>query len=256
VNRDEIKNILLVYRPGTSDAEDPEIAEALALARNDPELSQWLEEHCARQNALRAKFRQIAIPAGLKEQIISEQASRARAASRREKIVGVLAGAVIMVSLVAIGIFYLPRSGPKPLANTLANYQNVMMSSATSGYYMNLLTNNPAGIQSYLANHEAPANYVLPGGLQKTALVGCAIMDWQGSKTSMICFHTGNPSPQNQTSDLWLFVVDSSAVKGDSTVTATQFTKVNGLITATWMQDGKLYMLGMQGDEQTIQKYL
>ncbi len=81
-------------------------------------------------------------------------------------------------------------------------------------------------------------------------------MDWQGSKTSMICFHTGNPSPQNQTSDLWLFVVDSSAVKGDSTVTATQFTKVNGLITATWMQDGKLYMLGMQGDEQTIQKYL
>ena len=32
MNRDEAKNILLLYRPGTADAEDPQIAEALALA--------------------------------------------------------------------------------------------------------------------------------------------------------------------------------------------------------------------------------
>ena len=121
---------------------------------------------------------------------------------------------------------------------------------------MNLLANTPGEIQSFLAKHEAPANYVLPAGLQKTALVGCAIMDWKGSKISMICFHTGNPAPDNKASDLWLFVVDSSAVKEDSTVTTTQFAKVDGLITATWIQDGKLYMLGLQGDEQTIQKYL
>ena len=132
MNRDEIKNILLVYRPGTSDAEDPEIAEALTLAKNDPELSQWASaSHCARQNALRAKFRQIAIPAGLKEQIISEQAARARAASRREKIVGVLAGAVIVVSLIVIGVLYLPHNRePRLVANNLANYQKVMAKTA------------------------------------------------------------------------------------------------------------------------------
>jgi hypothetical protein len=173
-------------------------------------------------------------------------------------MVGTLAGAVIVISLIVIGVLYLPRnSQPRPLANNLANYQKEMVKTAVNGYYMNLLANNPGEIQSYLAKHEAPANYVLPAGLRKTALVGCAIMDWKGSKTSMICFHTGNPPPQNQTSDLWLFVVDGSAVKEDSTITTTtQFAKVDGLITATWMQDGKLYMLGMQGDEQTIQKYL
>ena len=66
MNRDEAKNFLLLYRPGTADADDPQIAGALALAKRDPELARWLEEHCARQEALRAKFREITVPEGLK----------------------------------------------------------------------------------------------------------------------------------------------------------------------------------------------
>jgi len=70
VNRDEAKTILLLYRPGTADANDPQIAGALELAKQDPELTRWLVEHCARQEAVRAGFRKITAPAGLKEQII------------------------------------------------------------------------------------------------------------------------------------------------------------------------------------------
>ena len=33
MNRDEAKTILLLYRPGTADADDPEFAAALALAK-------------------------------------------------------------------------------------------------------------------------------------------------------------------------------------------------------------------------------
>ena len=85
VNHDEAKNILLLYRHGTADADDPQIAEALALAKRDPELTRWLVEHCARQFVLREKFRQIAVPAGLKEQIISEQAAQRRMIFWRQK---------------------------------------------------------------------------------------------------------------------------------------------------------------------------
>ena len=35
MNRDEAKTILLLYRPGTADAGDPEISAALALAKQD-----------------------------------------------------------------------------------------------------------------------------------------------------------------------------------------------------------------------------
>ncbi len=56
MNRDEAKNILLLYRT-EADAADPQIAEALALAKSDAELSRWFVEHRATQNALREKFR-------------------------------------------------------------------------------------------------------------------------------------------------------------------------------------------------------
>jgi hypothetical protein len=35
-----------------------------------------------------------------------------------------------------------------------------------------------------------------------------------------------------------------------------QLSKVNRLITATWTQGDKLYLLGTAGDEQTIRQYL
>jgi hypothetical protein len=258
VNRDEAKNILLLYRPDTADAEDPQIAEALALAKSDPELARWLEEQCARQNALREKFRQIEIPAGLKEQIISEQAARAKIIRLRERIATALAVAAIVISLAILAAFYFPRSGNENQteSNTLANYQNQMAYVATSSYAMNFPTNDLTQIRAYLAQNAAPSDYTLPAPLEKTAATGCAIEDWGGAKVSMICFRTGKPLPPNQAGDLWLFVVDRASIKGAPTAASPQFAKVNQLITATWTQGGKLYLLATEGDEQALRKYL
>lgn len=256
MNIQEAKQILLIYRPGTRDAEDPEVAAALQLVKGDPELSRWFEEHCARQDALRRKFRQIPRPDGLKEQIISEQAAAAKANSRREKIVGATAVMAILLSLAVLALVYLPHNEkPRTIPNTLANYLNQMAASALSSYYLNASTNS-AQIQSYLAKNQAPSDYVLPAGLQNVALSGCAVENWQDSKASMICFQTGKPFPSGQQSDLWLFVIDRAAVNGASSITSRQFAQVGGLITAVWTQDGKLYVMGMKGDEQTIQKFL
>jgi hypothetical protein len=256
MNRDEVKQILLAYRPGTLDAGDPEIAEALALAGNDPELAHWLEEHCARQNALREKIRQIPIYPALKEQIISEQAARGRAASRRERIVGVAAVAVILISLLVMGVVFMPhRSTVRPIPNTLASYQSQMINAALNPYYMQSLTNS-TDVHSYFAQNQAPSDYVLPAGLQKMAITGCTIESWQNSKACMICFRTGKPLAPGQQSDLWLFVVDSGVIPDAPTADTPQYIKVNGLMTAAWTQNGKFYLLGTEGDEQTIQKFL
>ena len=72
MNRPEARQILLLYRPGTSDSHDPEMAEALELARRDPELSRWFEAHCAFQTALRQKLRQIEVPLDLKARILAQ----------------------------------------------------------------------------------------------------------------------------------------------------------------------------------------
>jgi len=257
MNRDDAKTILLLYRPGTADAADPQMAEALALVKQDADLARWFEEHCARQEALRAKFRQIPVPAGLKEQIISEQVALTRmAARRRSVVVATLAVAAIVVSLLVLARSWFPRGGNMKNYNTLANYQSQMVYIATSGYGMNYTTNDLTQIRTYLARHHAPADYTLPPSLAKTAATGCAVENWGNATISMICFRTGKPLPPNEPGDLWLFVVDRAAVKDAPSTTSLQFTQINRIITAAWIQGDKLYLLGTEGDEQTIRKYL
>ncbi|MGH7994470.1 MAG: hypothetical protein ACREDQ_13190 [Limisphaerales bacterium] len=252
MNRDDAKNILLLYRPDAADAADPQMAEALALAKQDAELTRWLDEHCNRQEVLRAKFRQIPVPAGLKEQIISEQAAREKIIVwwRNPTLVAVAAIIVILFALAAIW-----RQLPEP-DNTLAIYQSRMVGVALRGYAMDLATNNPAQIRAYLEQNHAPADYVLPAPLEKVAMTGCAIQSWQGVKVSMICFRTGKPLPPGQPGDLWLFIVDRASVKKAPSAGPPQLANVNELVTAVWAQGDKLYLLGTAGDEQTIRQLL
>jgi hypothetical protein len=258
VNRDEAKQILLLYRPGTADANDPEVAAALALAGSDPELSRWLAEHNARQTALREKFRQIPVLAGLKEQIVSEQAAKAKAASRRGTMIGVAAVAAILISLLVLGRSYLPFGGSSngSMANTLDNYESQMTAATQGAYSMDLLTSDAGKVQAFLAGAQAPSDYVLPAGMQKAAMMGCAAKAWQNSKAAMICFRTGKPLPHDQIGDLWLCVVDRAAVKDVPDMSSPQLAKVNGLMTAAWTQGDKLYFLSVQGDESDIKKFL
>ncbi len=252
MNRDEIKQTLLLYRPGSADAEDPQIAATLALAKQDAELARWLEEHCARQSALRAKFRQLEPPAGLREQIISEHAASRRRNSSRHKIQFALAGAALLLLGMLAG-FWLPHRAPE---DTLAVYQNQMARVALSPYAMDLMTNDLAPVRAYLAQNRAPADFVLPAPLKKIALTGCAVESWQGTRVSMICFRTGQPLTPGAASDLWLFVIDRAAVKNAPAGTAPQLAKVNGLITASWTQNGKIYLLGTEGEAAAIKQYL
>jgi len=251
MNRDDAKNVLLLYRHGTADAADPQVIEALALVERDKELARCFGEHCARQEILRAKFRQIPVPAGLKEQIISEQAAQEKIIFWRPRVL--LAAAAVIVALVALAPLWFPHRAND---DTFAIYRGRMVGVALRGYSMDLATNNPAQIRAFLAESSAPADFVLPAPLEKTATTGCAIESWQGAKVSMICFRTGKPLPPLQQSDLWLFVIDRAAVKNAPPAGARQFVRVNKLMTVTWTHGDKLYVLGMEGDEQTLRQYL
>lgn len=249
MNRDEAKQILLLYRPGSADANDLQIAEALALAKQDQELAHWLEEHCARQESLRGKFRQISPPPGLKEQIISEHAARMRFTARYRAVA--LATAAV-VALIALSVFWFRP----PPDGTLAKYRSRMAGIALRGYSMDLESSDAVQIHAFLAQQQAPADYVWPAGLKSAVVTGCAIERWQGAKVAMICFRTGKPLPPGGKSDLWLFVTDRASLKNPPTSSSPEFAKVNKLITATWTQGDKVYLLGTVGDEQSIRSYL
>jgi len=253
VNNQQAKEILALYRPGTADAEDPFFAEALQRCDREPELKRWFDEHCTVYTAIRARFKQIAVPEGLKQQILSECTARAKIIWwQRPELLAVAAAIALLMGL---AVFWLRT--PRPGEDTFGHYSTRMTGIARRGdYLMDFETNDLTQIRSYLAQHHAPADYVLPAGLRKVAATGCAVEGWQNTKASMICFRTGKPLPPGEANDLWLFVIDRSAVKDAPASSAPQFAKVNRFITATWAQGDRLYLLLTEGDQRTIQQYL
>ncbi|MFO1512194.1 MAG: hypothetical protein U1F83_04650 [Verrucomicrobiota bacterium] len=237
----QAKQILLTYRPWTNDAQDPEVAEALAFCQQDAQLAKWLENHCAVQNAIHARFQAIPVPEGLRQQIVSEFKSRALAVWWRRP--AVLATAATVMLVIAIGSLWLnfPRQPKQDVS--FAAYRNRLVREVVKNYAMDLETNDVAQIRSFLAQRQSHGDYVLPKGLEQTPAVGCGILSWQGKPVAMVCFRTGKPLSPGAKSDLFLFVIDQKDLLNPPQPSAPLFAGVSTLVTATWNEGGKVYVL-------------
>src|SRR5258708_3854913 len=108
MDRNEIKHLLLLYRPGDSERIEPNIEMALSEARRDPELSEWFEQHCAFQRAMVGGLAKIEPPTALRDQILS----RARPEKKIIKFPGraILAIAASLALLIGLSVLLVGRS--------------------------------------------------------------------------------------------------------------------------------------------------
>ncbi len=72
MNTSEAKEKLLFYRGRIDDA-DPRFQEALAQARRDPELAEWLREQASCYHVIRSKLREVEPPGDLAEKIMQNR---------------------------------------------------------------------------------------------------------------------------------------------------------------------------------------
>jgi len=239
----EARQILLLYRPGTADAEDPEIIEAMALARQDPELAQWFEQHCAFQKAMQAKMRQIEVPVHLKVPLVA--GDNIVPLPRRKRLPVWLAAAAVLVALVCLaGLMTRP-----PAANRYENFQVRMISTAVRPYAMEIVTNDMGELRKSLATRGAPADYELTKGLERLPLTGGGALRWRNNPVSMVCFNRGD----NQM--IFLFVLNRSALK-DPPPAKPQVSKSNDFITVRWSCGDKTYLLAGPEEAGFVEKYL
>lgn len=252
----EAKEILRLYRPGTADSADPTFTEALAWCARDAELKKWFEEHCALYSAMRAKFKQISVPEGLKEQIIAERKVHTGGAPLWQKAV-LLAGAVAVVALV---LFQVSSNWQPRERHDFEAYSGYMVGFAVRSYgRMDINTNDLNVIRQTLARSSSIADYVLPANLQKNATAaGCLATTWQGKSVSMICFRTGRPLKPNLPSDLWLFIIDKSSASRSPTGTTPVYKQEPepGVISASWTIGNRTYLLATEGDRKLLEQFL
>jgi len=245
MNSQQSKEVLLRYRPGTADDRDPEVRAALEQAARDPELAAWLEEHGRFQQQVRERFRGLAVPEGLREQIVSEKQARLSLwRSPRRLAVGALAALVLVVGFA----FFALRDTDEE--NRFATFRSRMVKTALRGYAMDMETRDAAAIRDYLGTRQAPADWNSSPGLDAAPLLGCAVLTWRGTPASMICYGSG------ERPELWLFVVDSGSLPDAPAESGLVISKVNRLNTVSWTRNGRTHVLAGEADETELLRLL
>jgi hypothetical protein len=252
MSRKEAQEVLLLYRPGFTDPDDEPMQQALELAKGDPELGAWFEQHCQFQRKMAAAFKEIRVPEGFKEQIMSERKSHLSPAKRRVVVLASCAS-ILLAGFVIVSQLNLFRGRD---SDTFANLRERMAGEVQRVNYpkMDLVTNSLPAVELYLEKQGHP-NISIPQDLARATTTGCAVFPWHGRSVSMICFNSGKTSPADLP-DLFLFVLDRSSVESGPANAVPEVKQVKGLFTASWTSGDKVYLLGGFGDEAFLRKYL
>jgi hypothetical protein len=249
MDREHARDILRLYRPGTTDALDPQIAEALEVARADAELAHWLDEQCVVYTAIRSKLKHIQPPADLKRKILIENVGRKKVIHLRQPVLFAAAAAVL---LLGAGLWML-------LANhtdtSYASYLERMTGKVRRPYAMSMTSTNLADIRAYLQAHQWHSDYTLSKNLEKLPGEGCATITWHEKRVSLVCID-GGKTHDGKPRDLWLFVANRSDISDAPASNRPHFEQVHGLTTASWADGNKLYVLAAFADESELSAYL
>lgn len=247
MTREQAKTILMLYRPGPPDAEDAEMSEALKLAESDPELLAWLRAHVAAQSRIRAQFRQIEPPTGLRQRILA--APKTIRPQFRFPGQIALAAASVALLLAGIGFWLNTRGGGE--AESFAAFRLRMVQFALREYRMDILTNDAVQVRHYLSKSSAPADFELPGPLEKAPVKGGAKLTWRGRSVAMVCFE----SAAKET--LYLFVVDEKSVQGAKpSGELAEAVDVKSLGTVSWRRGGEVFVLAGHGSSGALKGFL
>jgi hypothetical protein len=144
-----------------------------------------------------------------------------------------------------VATFWLKRV---PKESTFESYRQSMTRVISGKYRMSLETADFDRVRRFLANNQAPADYVLPSALQAERLLGCATLSWDGHPVSLLCFR------HRSGQDLWLFVTDRSAVSRP--METTTFADIGKMNTAAWTANGDIYLLATRGDSDVLRASL
>lgn len=233
----QAREILSAYRPGRGEETDPQIAEALAQARRDPELGRWLEQQSAFDAVVVAKLKQVPVPAGLKSRILAAP-KIVQPQIRWFQPAYLAAAAAVLVAAVGV-VWGLRWNAQRPFRN----YREQMVQLVSRNYRMNVESKELEKLREAFASRGWPSDYVVPPSLQSIPLRGGMMFEWKGHKVSLICWGVEG----NDQTKMWLFVTDSAGLPWVPSAAAPAKAGVDGLSTKSWTEDGKLYLLAAPG---------
>ena len=246
MNREQAREILLGYRPGRDDTIDPQVVEALRLLDQDPELHLWFEQQQRVDDAIRARLREMPVPADLKERILAEQKVVRPEFGWRRALLAAAAGVAILGAVVD---WIMLRPKPNVIDTRFSAYREQMVETVSDRYSLNIKGSSFDELRQGLAQRKWPTDFIVPDRLRTVTVVGGGALEWNGHKVAMACMKQDDHG-------LWLFVIERAALQRAPAARTPLVESVGVMPTATWTQSGNTYLLTAQGDEAFLKKYL
>jgi hypothetical protein len=241
MDTDEAKRILALYRPGDTDSPDPRMAQALKLAREDPQLAAWFGQHCAAHVKFAAEPEAATAPPVLKESPPAD-AEHTLLLNRPVFIMAAIAG----LTLLAAALWSHFNSPPK---NTFDSYRDRMARLVQRSDPMKTAATDQAQIRQYFRAQEGAADFSLPKNLEKLPGAGAAVFNWHSQPVSLLGLDAGGGT------NLYLFLIKQSAFANPPTPGQPQFNRVGRLMTASWTLGDTIYLLTGPVDEAALKSY-
>jgi len=245
MNNQEAKFILAAYRPGGQDASDPLFAEALEQVRRDPELATWFEAEQHFDAAMSEKLKGEPVPPELRSNVLAA-GKIVRPSHWLRPRAWMAAAAAFLILLAAGSLWFSTRA-----QSNFTAYRDTMTDFLNNRFdHLDFKAKDVAQLQNWLAGQGAPADFVVPGGMRDLPSHGCRVLDWDGRKVSLVCYHLANRK------EIHLFVIRDARFADGPPKGSFRFVSSGGWTTASWKQGNKTLLLAGKGDEAAIRKYL
>ncbi|PSW16407.1 hypothetical protein C9J01_05260 [Photobacterium rosenbergii] len=253
MDSNKAKSILRLYRPGVDEITEP-VSEALSLVNNKPELKAWYEKHLVNEDAISGQFDSIAIPSGLKDQLIQqfnekddENTNTDPALSKRHSWLAPLAIAASLLLIVLSWGLFEPTEKP-----SFIQFQQDMIAFATQPYEMDITVEDLTLINQEFGKANWPTTYVTPEPLNTMHALGGVTQLWDDNKVSIVCLE------DEAGKYIWLFVTNLTVFGEDmNAVLEPMLISEQPLLTHTAWQDQRFhYYMIAEGNIDFINSYL
>jgi len=244
MTREQAKEILSAYRPGTDDERDPVFTEALTLARTDSELKEWFADSLIFDAAIHRQVARVIAPEELRQNILAARKIirpvpwwNPRLSTRQ---MAAAAAVLIVVGLVALWMTQRP-----------ASFEQFRHEIADQSWgptpHLEAKAANMNDVREFLASRNVSTNFSVPPVLAGTKVRGCTLMNWHGHQVPVICFNS-------EGQHLHLIVVDSHLFP-DAPSQTPQTDQWQSWRTASWSKDDHSYVLTGLNTTSFVKKF-